>query len=324
MRVLCRPAPTPDSPGAGKRPTARRGWRLGVAACTALIGTAFVAAIVPDHAQAITGLEREFESTVKDYEPAKTVEASCSSEDKQVIGGGAEILDGNEDIARFTELHPVGRYGGGGPAIDYFRASARSVFNGQYVPWSLSAYAICVDKDALDDYSIATGLVFNNNSTRFVQGSARCPDGTVAYSAGARIEDYYPTFGGRIGLQMIRTSGSLDIGRATARENTPLDTPNPWNLWTYAVCAEAQQGIHVEGLGDLDGDQEVRSFCNDPTTYVHGAGGGASGPGITDAGRSWLKEIVPSHALRSMNVKMAGPESPEGGVIASHTCAIGQ
>jgi hypothetical protein len=25
-----------------------------------------------------------------------------------------------------------------------------------------------------------------------------------------------------------------------------------------------------------------------------------------------------------MSVKMAGPEPPEGGVIASHTCAIGQ
>jgi hypothetical protein len=320
-----RGAQGPNRPRAGRRPGGGgRAWRAAAAVVLVVLGGATASAAVPGEALAIAGLERTSKSTEKDYESKKSVLARCSSEDKQVIGGGGEILDGNQHIARFTELFPVGRGPGGGPAVDYFRASAQAIFDGQYTPWSLTAYAICADKDALDDWKIVSSYVSNDTSRTFVEGSARCPDGTVAYSAGARIDDPYPFFNGRIGLQMIRTSGSLDIGRATARENTPLDTPNPWFLTVYAVCAEAQEGIHVEGAGDADGDQAVVRFCNDPATYVHGAGGGAGGPGITDAGRSWLKEIVPSHALRSVRVEMAGPDAPEGGVIASQTCARGR
>ena len=294
--------------------TPRRLRLLALVALTALAAIAGLQAAVPDRAQAITGLERTYKSTDKDYEPAKVAIATCPN-DKLVIGGGAQISDGNSDIARFTALEPRNT------SPSSFWAVAQAVFNGQYEPWSLTAYAICADMEALDDYEIAVRTFDNPNSANFLQATAACPSETVAYSAGGGIRDYSTTFKGRIGLQMVRTDGALGIGRLTARENTPLDTPNPWQLQARAVCAKPQQGIHVEGLGDLDGDQEVTSFCNDPSTYVHGAGGGASGPGITDAGRSWLKEIVPSHALRSMRVKMAGPEAPRGGVVAHHTCA---
>jgi hypothetical protein len=236
----------------------------------------------------------------------------------RVLGGGGEIRDDGHDIARMTGLVPVSSSN-----LDYFEASAEAFFHGQYEPWSLAAFAICAPESSLKDYRIVWQQYANVDSTTFFKGTAECPGDRVAYSAGGRILDLFPTFTGRIGLQMVRTSGPLDIARATARENGPLDTPNPWWLDVYAVCAKGQGDIHVEGAGDPDGDRKVTSFCHDPVDYVHGAGGGASGPGITDAGRSWIKSIVPSSALRSMKASMVGPDSPSGGVVTSHTCAEG-
>jgi hypothetical protein len=322
MGTLFLREPGPDMPGGVEHPRrAGRAWRP-VAVAFALLATiAAVPAIVPADAQAIDGLERKYDDSDHDFDPYKQATAHCPA-DKRVVGGGGVISDGGENIARFTgiapTIYPGSAYGRG------FTASAEAIFAGRYVQWSVGAYAICADEDALDDYRIATETVENTSSATFVRGSAPCPTGTVAYSAGAGIGyDHQNHFVGRIGLPMVRTDGPMGIGRATARENTPLDFPNAWSLRVFAVCAKPQEGIHVEGAGDSDGDQEVTSFCVNPTTYVHGAGGGASGPGITDAGRSWLKKITPSASLRSLTVSMAGPEPPKGGVIASHTCAGG-
>jgi hypothetical protein len=281
-----------------------------------LASVAVIAALacVPANAGAVDGLTQRSAVTAKDHDPTKSVKAYCP-DDMYVLGGGGEIRDDGHDIARMTSLHPVSPGG-----LDYFEASAETFFEGQYEPWSLAAFAICAPESSLDDYHVAAAQYINQESDPYVKGSVGCRGDTVAYSAGASILDFVPSFKGRIGLQMVRTSGPLDIARATARENGPLDTPNPWWFYVYAVCAKKQGDIHVEGAGDPDGDLEVTSFCND---YVHGAGGGASGPGISDAGRSWIKSIVPSHALRSMTATMVGPDQPRGGVVTSHTCAEG-
>jgi len=299
-----------------------RRWRAAVAAFAALTAIASAYAVSPQDAQAAVELDRRAESTLTDYDPTKSIRATCPV-GTHVLGGGGVIRDGGKDIARFTGLFPSGRNDGSGgpyPARDGFTASAETVFEGQYEPWSLTAYAICSDRDNFEDFRIAVGEIRNDESDRFVDGTARCPSGTVAYSAGGQIFEFIGTHKGRIGLQMIRTSGPMDIGRATARENTPLDTPNPWWLWTYAVCAKKVGDPRVEGAGDPDGDQLATSTCS-PGRYLRGAGGGASGPGVTDAGRSWLKAIIPSDTLRLVDVSMAGPDKPLGGVVTSHVCA---
>ncbi|HWM11952.1 MAG TPA: hypothetical protein VNO82_21510 [Solirubrobacteraceae bacterium] len=289
-----------------------------LAACVAV--AAIAAAVIPQDAQAAVELDRTSKSTATDYDPTKSIRANCPA-GTHVLGGGGIIRDSGEDIARLTALYPSGRDDhGGGLSPDGFTASAETVFHGQYVPWSLTAYAICSDRDNFEDFDIVVEEIRNDASERFVAGTARCPSGTVAYSAGAEIFQYIYTHKGRIGLQMVRTSGPMDIGRATARENTPLDTPNPWWLRTYAVCAKEVGDPRVEGAGDPDGDHVARSTCS-PGRYLRGAGGGASGPGITDAGRSWLKAIIPSDTLRNVEVSMAGPDEPLGGVVTSHVCA---
>lgn len=178
----------------------------------------------------------------------------------------------------------------------------------------MAAYAVCADADT----QVVQYEVRNPDSDPYVQGWVDCPGNSKTYSAGGAIVYPHNDRQGRIGLQMIRTSGPMDIGRATARENTPLDTPNSWSLNVYAVCAVPQQGegLHVEGEGDTDGDLEVKSSC----AFVHGPGGGASGPGISDAGPSWLKAIIVDDLLLTVTVNMAGYDPPLGGVVAHHTC----
>ena len=46
----------------------------------------------------------------------------------------------------------------------------------------------------------------------------------------------------RFGLQLVRTSGPLDIARATVRAFGPA-VPDPWRLSTYAVCGPRKDGI---------------------------------------------------------------------------------
>ena len=162
----------------------------------------------------------------------------------------------------------------------------------------------------------------NPNSATFLGGTAACQGDRVAYGAGGYINDPFPNFQGRLGLQLIRTSNPLDIGRATAREDSsPHGTPNNWWLTTYVVCAKAEGDVHIEGNGAPSGSLTATSYCDRAIQRVHGGGGGASGPGVSDAGRSWLKAIVPSADLRSVSTTMVGQDDPSGGVVAHHTCA---
>jgi hypothetical protein len=276
------------------------------------------AALLVSDAHAYDVLQRSSE-TVKDYEqPVKTVKAFCP-QGTVVLGGGGEVRDDGNDIARLTALVPVDS-----SPRDYYQALAETWFHGQYEPWSLRAYAICAPAEDVKEHRVFTGTQYNPNSATFVSGTAACQGDRVAYGAGGAISHPFANFNGRLGLQMIRTSNPLDIGRATAREDSsPHATPHAWWLTTYVVCAKEQSDVHVEGNGAPSGSLTATSYCDRAIHKVHGGGGGASGPGITDAGRSWLKTIAPSGDLRSVTTTMVGPDDPSGGVVAHHTCAGG-
>src|SRR5690348_16145957 len=72
---------------------------------------------------------------------------------------------------------------------------------------------------------------------RFRAGTATARDGQVAYSAGVRTSS-----NSGFGVQLVRTSGPLDIARATVRAFSPA-VPAPWTLTTIAVCGPRKDGI---------------------------------------------------------------------------------
>lgn len=258
----------------------------------------------PEPAAAIPGLERKGHWVLSD-EPFKRVRAQCPA-GKDVIGGGAWADDGGRKKVRLTSMQPLHDYGG---ETDFFEAVAEAphLFSGY--DWHLGAFAICANP--LPGYKVVHGQFTERSSKTFQTAVAGCPSGTVAYSAGATIL----WAEGRVGLQLSRTSGPLDITRAAAREDT-VPFAGEWQLASSAVCAAPRNGIHAEG--EIAQGSEASSTC-DGTSLVHGAGGGG---GLTDGGPVWLQKVYPRHGLKAVDVALTGPLNPSiGGMVAHHTCA---
>jgi hypothetical protein len=151
--------------------------------------------------------------------------------------------------------------------------------------------AICADRNHLDDGRYE---VVNDNPTEvpstggpFAQSTARGPSGTVAYSAGATLDarrhEQRSVCEGPDALQLIPTSGPLDIARATAlRGQCGFD--ESWTLRAYASRAEPEGGVHAEGT--LAPGDSVSTRCSG-NTYVHGAGGAAEPLTAARCGCGW-------------------------------------
>jgi hypothetical protein len=238
-------------------------------------------------------------------DPTPNATAQCP-DGTRVVGGGGRVFDGEQKQGRLTALDP---------SFTSFRVEAESPDETEDIGnWRVFAYAICADRDALEDYQIVSRSRFD--ASTFKDTAARCPSGTVAYGAGARV--VIPGTGGadgRIGLQLNRTSGPLDISRATGRVDTRFGSVGNWTLSSEAICAKRAGGIHVEG--DSSFGASVSESCDAGT--VHGPGGGG---GLTDGGLSWLYSIQPFNNLQSVNARMTSPLNPSiGGMIAHFTCA---
>jgi hypothetical protein len=237
-------------------------------------------------------------------DPTPTATAPCP-DGTRVVGGGGRVFDDEQKLGRLTALNP---------SFTSFRVEAESPNEANIGNWRVIAYAICANRDALEDYQIVPRSRFD--ASTFKDTAAVCPSGTVAYGAGARVG--IPGTGGadgRIGLQLNRTSGPLDISRATGRVDTRFGSVGNWTLTSEAICAKRAGGIHVEGNSSF-GDS-VSESCDAGT--VHGPGGGG---GLTDGGLSWLYSIQPFNNLQSVNARMTSPLNPSiGGMIAHFTCA---
>lgn len=304
------------------RPAAapRRLRRLALVALTALAAIAGLQAAAPERALAIAELERVYEtwepgSGLRDTDPFKQLVVECP-DGKLAIGGGMEIDDGFRDKVHLTSYTA---------ARDYFYVSAEREFLFADFAWGLTGFAICADQDVLEDddhaVSYPSTTVESSSLTGFrPAASPRCPSGTVAYSAGASL----PYALGRIGLQMVRTDTAMTIGRGTGRmiPGAAGLSPQPWRLTVQAVCAKPIGGPHVDAEGASSDDPRTASTTCPASFFVHGAMGGSSRPGITDAGFTWLKMIFPSSSLKSTIVQMTGPNA--GGPVAWATCATGR
>jgi hypothetical protein len=292
------------------RPTGALRWAL------ALAGAATIAAacqlVTAPPASALAGLERVETYSARDTKPAKLARADCPP-GKHVVGGGAQVYDDARRLVRLTRLMPVS----GGSIPDGFYARAEAPNLRQDFTWRLAAYAICAPSSELPSYQIVSHSV--TSSQTFQAAAARCPNGTVAYGAGADIlalGDPSAPAGGQIGLQLNRTSGPLDISRATGREST-AGYAGPWTLTSYAVCAQARNHIHAEG--ELIPAASGATYCDDLRQKTYGPGGGG---GLTDSGAVWLQKIEPTADLVGVNVAMTGTTTPSTIQLVAHqTCA---
>ena len=286
---------------------ASRGAAL-IATMAALVAGLLLATASP--AVAISGLDRYDGYSGYDDRPWKRAIATCP-DGKHVIGGGAWVSDGGRKTVRLTTLLPYSPAG----ARDTFNVDAEAP-NLQRFNWSVTAYAMCADKTALSNYRIVPGFV--ESSKTFQTAAARCPDGTVAFGAGAQVTAQPPYTApgqGQIGLQLNRTSGPLDISRAAARESV-AGYAGQWRLISYAVCAEPRGTIHAEGT--VNAGAEATDTCK--TGFTHGPGGGG---GLTDGGPAWLQRIYPRLDKRTVDVALTAPLYPSiGGMVAHQTCAL--
>jgi hypothetical protein len=284
----------------------------------AALGGVQIASVPP--AAAFLALERtDGISGLRSLDSPKSTQASCPP-GKVVVGGGAEIEGGGEDPAtqpRLTRLLPF---------FFGFAVTAEAPNHASEEIWLVRAYAICADADALDmdRYLIVPG-VSAKDSQSFKDAEARCPDGTVAFGAGGMIT--YPDFPGfpppaRVGLQLVRPSGPLDIARATGREygdGVEDGYLGNWQVIAWAICAPLAGGLHAEGtLGQVDGEKSTHE-CSNGTLAASAGGGG--GPFI-DGGDAYLQYIIPSEELTHVFVRLTQPLDPSvGGMVASATCA---
>lgn len=290
--------------------------RLGVVVLTAVVAIVGAAQLVAaEPADAIPGLTRKGHHGLMNNEPFKLAAARCP-DGMHVIGGGGSVDDGGRRSVKLIGLVPYSP--GSSDPDDKVTAYAESPHLTRSFDWRVSAYALCAPASALRSYDIVDEFVSNNASAPFVTASARCPGGTVAYGSGASVNATSTPGGGlasgEVGLQMIRTSGPMDIARSAGRETLGFSVG--WNLRSYAICAQPQGDIHVEGA--LSQGAEVGGSC--PSGYqVHGPGGGG---GLIDGGTAWLQKIVPRYPPTGVDVALTKPLDPSvGGMIAHFTCA---
>jgi hypothetical protein len=250
-------------------------------------------------AAAVTGLERRISvDQAPNTEPGKTATAFCQPGDV-VVGGGAWADDFGANRVMLTQLQPVK---GGSTTLDRFVAGAQAPpgFNGS---WDLTAYALCADP--LDGHQIVSHVT-DPASPTFLATAAECPGAKLTIGTGSRIL----TPARRVGLQLSRPSGPLDISRSTAREIVG-GNPDNWRLVSYAICTDPIPGVAVRGtLTNTAG-----GFFRCPSGYVHAVAGGGS---LTDPGPVFLQVMYPFQDLRSVQVFMTGPAI--GGIAVQAVC----
>lgn len=236
----------------------------------------------------------------------KWAEAFCGL-DQVVVGGGAEVVGEPPHTTVITALEP---HAVEGPTPPRFLVRARALRSDLNEFWQLKAYALCAPASSMQPYLIVKSTS-STSQVRFRAGTATCPGGRVAYSAGVTTSN---TSG--FGVQMVRTSGPLDIARATVRAFGTA-VPAPWQLSTFAVCGPRKDGIVAASR--VAAGPMVNVSCPAGTQQIHGAGGGL---GLTDGGTNWIREVRPANVQSpgSMTVRMS-LLNPGYEVIAHTTCA---
>lgn len=237
----------------------------------------------------------------------KAAQAVCGL-DQVVVGGGGEVVGEPPHVTVITALEP---HAVEGPTPPRFVVRARALRADLQESWQLKAYALCAPRASMQPYLISE-TVSTSSQLRFRAGVSRCPNGMVAYSAGvstSRTSDF--------GVQLVRTSGPLDIARATVRAFSTA-VPAPWEMSTFAVCGPRKDGIVA--VSKVAAGPLVGVVCPAGTQQIHGAGGGL---GLTDGGTNWIRTVRPASTQSpgSISVRMSAVTPTSYNMVAHTTCA---
>jgi hypothetical protein len=293
---------------------------LGVAATAATVVRRW-AAVVGVAVVAVTGLQvvtAQAASALPAYTvrtktsgalgPGTTKWAAASCEAGEVVmGGGGEIVGGQVWTTVLTGLQPKPLTGG----IHQFVVSGRALRPEMNESWQVKAYAWCAPEESMPGYLVIKTTTGLSQEKKWLQGKSVCTGGRVAYSAGVTTSQP-----GYFGVQMVRTSGPLDIARATVRAFHEMATPPWWTLSTYAVCGLPRDG--VVAVAQLSGGPLSSVSCPSGTQQINGAGGGL---GLSDGGVNWIRMLrpqslsAPTTMLVQMSLNVGGYET-----VAHTTC----
>jgi hypothetical protein len=287
--------------------TAGRRW-LAAAAAVAAVVVAGLQVVTAQPAAALPPLTlKTGTSGPVSTGAVKSAEAFCAA-NQVVVGGGGEVVGNPPHTTVLTALEPHAVEGATPPRF-VVRARALAFPQFQEV-WQVKAYALCAPAASMQPYLIVKSTS-TTSQLRFRAGTATCPGGRVAYSAGVTTSNT-----SAFGVQLVRTSGPLDIARATVRAFGTA-VPAPWQLSTFAVCGPRKDGIVA--VARVAAGPIVGVSCPAGTQQIHGAGGGL---GLTDGGTNWIRELRPANVQSpgSMTVRMS-LMNPGYEVVAHTTCA---
>jgi hypothetical protein len=229
--------------------------------------------------------------------PVNTLIGECPP-NTVLLGISGVANDSGANSVRLVNLEPAS------DTIFRVDAAAASGFNGA---WSMTARARCATRPA--GYEIVPGNSATSSST-FKEAIARCPGAKRAIGSGAFLNA--PGGLREVALQLVRTSGPLDIVRATAREDAN-GYSNTWSVTAFAICINpvpGQVAAQRVTLGTTAG-----SVTCPNGTFVHGFGGGGSTTDVT--GPVWLRSFTASNQVATASFTGL----PNDGIVAAAVCA---
>ena len=288
--------------------TAGRRWLAAAAATYAVAVVAGLQMVTAQPAAALPPLTLNTgTSGPVSTEPAKSAEAFCGL-DQVVVGGGGEVVNEPAHTTVLTALEP---HAVEGPTPPRFVVRAFALAWPQHQEfWSVTAYALCAPAASMQPSYLIMKSTVSGLTSPFKAGTAKCPGGRVAYSAGVTTSNT-----SRFGVQLVRTSGPLDIARATVRAFGTATVLDSWDLSTFAVCGPRQG--EIVAASQVATGPTVSVSCP-AGMQIHGAGGGL---GLTDGGTNWIRTLRPANTLPgSMTVRMS-LTNPDYEMVAHTTCS---
>lgn len=159
--------------------------------------------------------------TVMSSKPVQVAAAGCLS-GQVVLGTGGRVTAGDQVALQVARASASG---------DIARVQGHADADGYAEPWSVVAYAVCVNRPA--GYEVVTGISDSRASEDEKSAFVTCPANKRVHSAGAAITDTAP---GHVSLQQVYPNNGLRRVDAFAVENTPLS--QNWDfIVVRAICA---------------------------------------------------------------------------------------
>jgi hypothetical protein len=218
---------------------------------------------------AVAGLERQLGESPTDSEPAKTASAHCSP-GKQVIGAGAQLVDGSGRL-----LSAIAVFGS--------EVNARGIEDedGTATDWQVRAFAICAGTalrraETTEASSFAKSL--------FAPG---CAVGKRSIGGGGQID------GGQGQTRIQVGSGGFAHG-----SEDETGTQDSWSLTTYRICATTPTGTIEEAVSPQNSSSKgVTVTCPTGTKVLTAHAVTVKEPGVLLGEQLMIDDSTPHPAL---------------------------